>query len=106
MSKSSLAYLKSDLKTGFDLALEAENNLKYLDKSICNSMEDRVGQSARDSLAGIRNGFSLSVNEGLKSAEKATNTLTRGYSKTDEISARADWIINRARNIVKELGEV
>jgi hypothetical protein len=106
MSKSTLAALKSELKTNFDIALKAENDLKYLDKSICNAMEDRVGQSARDSLAGIRDHFSFNSHEGLKSVEKATVALCHGYSNTDEISAKADAILYRARYTVKELGEV
>ncbi len=106
MSKSTLAALKSELKTNFDMALKAENDLKYLDKSICNAMEDRVGQRARDSLAGIRDRFSFNIDEGLKSVEKASAALDRGYSKTDEISAKADAILYRARHTVKELGEV
>ena len=106
MSKSTLSALKSELKIEYDIAYKAENDLKHLDKLIYNAMEDRVGRSARESLASIRDRFACNINEGLKSVEKATVALDRGYSKIDEASAKTDAILRRARYIVKELDKV
>lgn len=106
MSKSTLATLKSEIRTEFEIAGVAEEKLKYLDKLILNAMDDRVGRSARESLSGIHGYFSLTVTEGLRHAEKTANALDRGYAKADGICAQAEGILARARAMVEELGEI
>lgn len=106
MSKNTLSSLKYEIKTEFDAAQSAENDLKSLDKTIYNAMDDRVGYTARESLAGILKRFSLNSDDGLKAADRAANTLDTGYRKTDSLNAEADKILARAKTLVKELGEI
>ncbi|MBQ8408361.1 MAG: hypothetical protein IJY39_05795 [Clostridia bacterium] len=106
MSKSTISALKTEIRAEFDAARKAEDDLKHLDRSIGNAMDDRVGQSARESLSGILNRFSLNIDQGLQSVDRATGALDRGYARADGISAQAEAILSRARSIVKELGEI
>ena len=106
MSKSTLAVLKSEIRTEMNCAYGAQNDLKHLDKTIYSAMDDKVGESARESLLKIRNRFTLNTDDGLSSAEMAANALSLGYDKADERSSRADELRRRADSIVKGLGEI
>ena len=105
MSKTTLSTLQSEIKTEFEVAGNAEGMLEYLDKLIRSSMDDGVGQSARDSLSGIHGLFARTADEGLHHVEKAANALDNGYASADGITAQAEGILARARAMVRELGE-
>lgn len=106
MSKSAMSVLTSEIRTERSCAYRAESDLKHLDKSILNAMDDRVGYSARQSLAGIRHHFTCNMDEGLNYAEVATRTLEAGYTKIDELTAQANSLLLQANNIVTELGNL
>jgi hypothetical protein len=106
MSKSAISILKSEIKAQTPCAFQTESELKRLDRAIYNAMDDRVGHSARESLARIRDHFSGSMDEGLKNAQRAADALETGYSKTDALAAQASGLLSQARSIAAGLGEL
>lgn len=106
MSKKTLSALKNDIRNQVEYVDSVENELKYLDKAIYNAMDDRVGYSARKSLASIMKRFSLNMDNGLKNAAQSANTLDNGYGKTDAHSAQAEDIATRAQALVDRLGDI
>ncbi len=106
MSRSTLSTLQYEIRGEIKFADNAEADLKSLEKSIYNAMDDKVGYRARESLAGIRNQLSLNINDGLRSAEKAANALEAGYSKTENLSAQGNQLLQKAKNVLAELGDI
>jgi hypothetical protein len=106
MSKNTLSILKTEIKNSLDEANAAEADLKHLDTSIYNSMEDKVGQRARESLLGIRKHFSLNMDDGLKSSQRAAEQIGACYTRTEAYSRDAQGLLSRANSVVKGLGEI
>lgn len=103
MSRDTLSDLKSEVGRETKYAHTVENDLKHLDHSIRNAMEDRVGCSARKSLASIRNCFSLHMDDGFQQVSKAIYALEKGYDSNDRLSAQSDALLAQANIIAKGL---
>jgi len=106
MSKSSLSYLKGEINTASRGADSTVSNLKSLEGSILNAMDDRVGQSARESLNRISNTLSYSIDKAYKSANTATGALDKGYGRLDSLTAEKNKLLSQAKSMVKELGSI
>ena len=106
MSKSSLSYLKGEIKTSMSVANSTVSELKSLEGSITKAMNDRVGQGARDSLASISRTVSYNVDKGYKALNNGAEAMTTGYNKIESISNQGASIVSRAREIVKGLGSI
>ena len=106
MSKSSLSYLKGEIKTSMSIANSTVSELKSLEGSITKAMNDRVGQGARDSLASISRTVSYNVDKGYKALNNGAEAMTTGYNKIESISNQGASIVSRAREIVKGLGSI
>lgn len=106
MSQNTVSTLRREVREEMSSAWQTESDLKHLDQSFGNTMDDRVGDSARQSMASIRHRFSSNINEGLKSTEQAAAALDAGYSKTDEFASQADGFLARAKSIVTGLGNL
>ena len=106
MSKRSLAVLKSDIHTEESFAYNTQSNLNSLSQTIGNAIDDKVGQSAKESLAGIINHFTLNMDSGLQSAARMAEALETSYIKSDSLCFNAEDLCARANLIVKELSEI
>ncbi|MBO5357359.1 MAG: hypothetical protein J6A95_06270 [Clostridia bacterium] len=106
MSKSTLSTLKSEINMESRSADKAGSGLKSLDKSISNAMDDRVGNSARESVTCIYNTFSYNADKFFKGANNAASALDRGYSKLDSLVAQGEKHLSQAKAIVKGVGEL
>lgn len=106
MSKSSLSYLKGEIKTSMSVANSTVSELKSLEGSITKAMNDRVGEGARDSLASISRTVSYNVDKGYKALNNGAEAMTTGYNKIESISNQGNSIVSRAREIVKGLGSI
>lgn len=106
MSKSTLSTLKSEINMASKYAYNAESTLRSLEKSISSAMNDRVGNSARDSLTAIGNCFSNNMDRGFKGLNNGVGALERGYTKIESLSKEKDKHITRAHSIVKGLGDL
>lgn len=106
MSKSTLSALKSEIKMEAGSADKAGSSLKGLEKSVSNAMDDRVGNSARESLDGIYNAFSYNADQLFKGASNAVSALERGYGKLDSLVAQGQKHLSQAKSIVREIGEL
>lgn len=106
MSKSSLSYLKGEIKTSMSVANSTVSELKSLEGAITKAMNDRVGQGARDSLASISRTVSYNVDKGYKALNNGAEAMTTGYNKIESISNQGASIVSRAREIVKGLGSI
>ena len=82
------------------------SELKSLEGSITKAMNDRVGQSARDSIASISRTVSYNVDKGYKALNTGVEAMTTGYNKIESISNQGASIVSRAREIVKGLGSI
>ena len=106
MSKSTLSALKYAISTENRAADEANENLKYLERSICNAMDDRVGIVARESLAEIMKHFSYSVGEALSCSERAVDRLGAEYDRLSGLAQQGDRLLSDADAIIAEVGEI
>ncbi len=106
MSKSSLSALKSEINMEMKSANSVISDLKGLEGSVYKAMEDRVGRSAMESVSSIQRTLSYGVENGYKSANNAVNAMERGYGKIDVLSGQGDKLLNEAKAILKELGDV
>jgi hypothetical protein len=106
MSKDSVIYLKGEIKTESEFAYSASEDLKFLSNSIMNAINDRVGESAVKSLAGIRNSFDLDADDGYKSMKNATYAMEKGYSDIEALLSEAEKLMERARAIFKDVGDI
>ena len=106
MSQITLTVLKSDIHTEKDIASDTRNSLNALAKIISNTLDDRVGKSAGESLRKITDRFALNMDSGLTAATRATDALDTGYNKSDVLFTHAENLCARANLIIKELGEI
>ena len=103
MSKTTLPYLKSEVKRETQYAYAVQEDLKHLDSSIWRAMEDRVGNSARQSLNGIRSNFRLHMDDGFQRANRAVQAMEKGYAGLDRLLAQSDALLAQADAICKSL---
>ena len=106
MSKSTLSALKSEINAESKYLSSTCQTLKGLERSISNAMDDRVGHSARESIAAIENGLRYNMEKGYKSANNAASALDVGYDRMASFKSRGEAYLSQARVAVKELGEI
>ena len=105
MSKSTLSHLKSEIRMETGKAHSAGSSLTGLEKSISGAMDDRVGNSARESIKCIYNAFSYGADGFFKSANSAASALDRGYSKIEVLLSQGEKHLAQARAIVEAIGD-
>ncbi len=105
MSKSTLSHLKGEIRRESGNANSAGSTLTDLEKSISCAMDDRVGNSARESIKGIYNAFSYDTERFFKSANSAVSAMDRGYSKIEALLSQGEKHLSQARAIVEAIGD-
>ena len=105
MSKGTLSALKGEINTEMRHGNSTVSNLKGLEGSVVNAMDDRVGHTARDSITSIERSLSYSVDKGYKGANDAVSAMERGYNQIGNLASQGDAIVKQGRSIVKELGQ-
>ena len=106
MSKSTLGSLKYAIKTEDRVADEAKAELKNLDRAIYNAMDDRVGQSAKESAAGLLRSFTYMVDGVLSALSQAASSLDQGYDRLSGLSSQGDSLLSEANSIVSGVGDL
>ena len=105
MSISSLYSFQSKVRTEESVSYEIKSDLKSLSRSLNDSMDDRVGQSASDSILGILNAYSTAADDVINRCNNAAYTLEGGYTKLEGLANEGERLLSNAEKLVKELGD-
>ena len=103
MSRSTLACYKSELTREEQFARETTAELKDLDRSLHKAMEDRVGETARQSMRRIESTFTRSMDAGFRQAQQTVQALEQGYGNLDALTRQSDDLLAQAEAIIQEL---
>ena len=106
MSKSTLSAFKSEINTESKKTDSTISSLTDLDRSISRSMEDRVGNSARESIECIYNAISYNADKLFSAANGAVSSMEKGYSDIGNRLSESKRQLSLAKSIVNGLGEV
>ncbi len=106
MSVSSLYAFHGKVATEDSISTEVVGDIEYLSRYIRENMDDRVGHSASDSAISISTSYSSSANNIIKKCNDAKSDLERGYCRIDGICVQGEKLLDEAKRLVKELGEL
>ena len=106
MSKSTLSALKSEINTESKKTDSTILSLTDLDRSISRAMEDRVGNSARESIKCICNAISYNADKLFSAANGAVSYMENGFTNIGNQLSESKRQLSLAKSIVNGLGEV
>ena len=106
MSKSSLLTFKSQITRNLRTATSVQSDLSTIDKELFSAMNDYVGNSARESVGGIKRNYTYLTNNGYGKMNESVNALEYGYNQIDGFMNETVKIVSDAQTIVRELGDL